>query len=231
MVKKGRFGALFLRRDLPDSGGRLMNVGCVMKRMLGGLVVAALLAGCAATGDYYAAVRDSNAAQVQIAQARATAETARFRALSDLAASGDSAGRVAAAMALALGGERGGQVQALTPAPMQSEALQWASVLAPAVTNLGLGVVNAATVRHQASMSRDVAVSSNAAFSSLGGQIGAAGVAAYPYMKGDSTVITTHTVGDYSGAQSGTSGQIGNRSDSTHAPTVVVQPAPVLIGP
>lgn len=203
-----------------------------MKRMLGVWVMglaAAVLAGCAATGDYYAAVRDSNAAQVQIAQARATAEAARFRALSDLAAGGDSAGRVAAAMALALGGERGSQVQAVAPAPMQSEALQWAGVLAPAMTNLGLGVVNAATVRHQATMSRDVAVSSNAAFSSLGGQIGAAGVAGYPYMKGNSTVTTTNSVGDYSGSQSGNSGQIGDRADSTHAPTVVTQPAPVVV--
>lgn len=225
-----------------------------MKQICGWVVMAFAVAmtGCAATGDYYAAVRDSNAAQVQIAQARASAETARVKALSDLAASGDSAGRVAAAMALALGGERGGQVQALVPSPMQSEALQWASVLAPAVTNLGLGVVNAATVRHQASMSRDVAVSSNAAFSSLGGQIGAAGVAGYPYVRSSmvttnnstsnaatttsstnavntSTVSSMNSVGDYSGAQSGISGQIGNRSDSTHTPTVVVQPAPVVV--
>lgn len=193
--------------------------------LLVAIFVAAVTSGCASQGGYYAAVQASNQAQIEIAKARAQADEARYRALADVANTGDPSARVAVAMALALGGgdaKPAAGAQAVAPVPMRSEALEWASILAPTLTNVGLGIVNAATVRHQASMTRDIAVSTNATFGQLGASI-----------KSDviTTSTTTNSVGDYSGSQSGTSGQIGNRSDSTHSPTVVTQPTPVIVQP
>jgi len=87
----------------------------------------ALLAGCSTVAtDYYQAVEKA-------AQANAAAAQAKFDALSKIAAAGDGQAASAAVMALALT-----QTPTVTPIPQQSAALQWASVLAAPVSNLGM---------------------------------------------------------------------------------------------
>ena len=112
-----------------------------MKRNIGLIVAAAsviILAGCSTAGDYYKSVDNTNARNVEMAIAHSQAEEARYMALAKIAMSGDSTAKVAATMALALGGGRQ-TVQATVAQPMQSEALQWASVLVPGVTQ-GLSI-------------------------------------------------------------------------------------------
>ena len=85
------------------------------------------LAGCASSSSqYYEAVQKT-------AEANALAHQAKFDALSKIAASGDGQAASAAVMALALT-----NTQSIQPIPQQSEALQWASVLAAPVTSLGM---------------------------------------------------------------------------------------------
>ena len=86
-----------------------------------------VLAGCStAATDYYQAVEKA-------AQANAAAAQAKFDALSKIAAAGDGQAASAAVMALALT-----QTPTITPVPQKSQALQWASILAAPVSNLGM---------------------------------------------------------------------------------------------
>jgi hypothetical protein len=96
------------------------------------LIAAAVtfLAGCANTQEYklYADT------QRGIAQAEAIAEAARWNALQEIAKSGDTTAKVAAAMALQAGGQRGGSGARQNIAPPKSSAeiaLQWTSLLLP----------------------------------------------------------------------------------------------------
>ncbi len=96
-------------------------------RRVGVVLGVVLLAGCStASTDYYQAVEKA-------AQANAIAAQAKFDALSRIAAAGDGQAASAAVMALALT-----QNPTITPIPQQSAALQWASVLAAPVSNLGM---------------------------------------------------------------------------------------------
>ena len=96
-------------------------------RRFGVVLGIALLAGCStAATDYYQAVEKA-------AQANAAAAQAKFDALSKIAAAGDGQAASAAVMALALT-----QTPTITPVPQQSQALQWASILAAPVSNLGM---------------------------------------------------------------------------------------------
>ena len=104
-----------------------------MKRLLLPLAAALLLAGCSNTQEYkmYAET------QRGIAQAEAIAEAARWNALQEIAKSGDTTAKVAAAMALQAGGQRGnsGPRQNIAPPKSSSEiALQWTSLLLPNLT-------------------------------------------------------------------------------------------------
>ena len=108
-----------------------------MMRLLITLCTAAL-AGCSTAGDYYKSVDASNTHNVQLVKAHAEAEAVRYQALMRIAESGDTTAKVAAAMALALSGQ-GLKVQAAVAQPVPSEALQWASILVPGVTQ-GLGI-------------------------------------------------------------------------------------------
>jgi len=91
------------------------------------LAVLVFLTGCASsTSQYYDAVQKT-------AEANARAVQAKFEALSKIASSGDGQAASAAVMALALTSTPNAQ-----PLPQQSEAIQWASVLASPVTSLGM---------------------------------------------------------------------------------------------
>ena len=86
-----------------------------------------VIVGCSSTSQqYYEAVQKT-------AEANAAAAQAKFDALSKIASAGDGQAASAAVMALALT-----QTQSVQPIPQQSEALQWASVLATPVTSLGM---------------------------------------------------------------------------------------------
>mgnify|MGYP003109661580 CR=1 FL=1 len=104
-----------------------------MKKL--GLFIAVLaVTGCASTSsEYYAAVQKT-------AEANAMANKAKFDALSAIASSGDGQAASAAVMALALT-----QTQMASPVPQQSQALQWASVLAAPMTSLGMAWIQADT--------------------------------------------------------------------------------------
>lgn len=80
-----------------------------MKRLLISLVIT--MTGCA--NSQYA---DYVKANTELATARARADEARYKALSDIAGSGNESSRIAAVMALALGGNGN------TSAPQQLEA-------------------------------------------------------------------------------------------------------------
>ena len=86
-----------------------------------------ILGGCASTStEYYQAVEKA-------AQANAAASKAKFDALSAIAASGDGQAASAAVMALAMS-----STPHVQPVPQQSQAIQWASILATPVTSLGM---------------------------------------------------------------------------------------------
>lgn len=150
-----------------------------MKRLLLPLSAALLFAGCANTQDYklYAET------QRGIAQAEAIAEAARWNALQEIAKSGDTTAKVAAAMALQAGGQRGnsGTRQNIAPPKSSAEiALQWTSLLLPNLTQfysinrnsaVAIQQSNNATALglKQSDNQAAVTVNTNAAFANIAG--------------------------------------------------------------
>ena len=109
-----------------------------MKYVLAGLLASVVLVGCSSSGDYYKSVDASNARNVELVQAQAVADAARYAALAKIAETGDATAKVAATMALALGSNARVQAAAVAQ-PQRSEALEWASILVPGVTQ-GMGI-------------------------------------------------------------------------------------------
>lgn len=107
-------------------------------KLIATLAASFFVVGCSTTSDYYKSVDASNARAVEASRAQSEADAARYMALSRIAESGDSAAKVAAVMALALGGQGRTPNMAVAQAP-QNEALQWASILVPGVTQ-GLSI-------------------------------------------------------------------------------------------
>lgn len=123
------------------------------------------LSGCA-TGQYDAYVK----ANTELATARANADAARYKALSDIAGSGDSSSKIAAVMALALGGGGTNSAPQQIEAP-RNEALQWASILVPSLTQIVGMDYNYRMNKTQSDNAREVAISTNSTYSTMGGQI------------------------------------------------------------
>lgn len=113
-----------------------------------GLLLAFLaITGCASsTTQYYEAVQKA-------AEANAMASKAKFDALSAIAAAGDGQAASAAVMALALT-----QTPTVTPVPQQSQALQWASILAAPISNLGMMWLQTDSTKAMAEYNRDVSL-------------------------------------------------------------------------
>ena len=187
-----------------------------MKTILA-IIIALALTGCAST-EYVQYAKTQEA----IATAKGTADAARYKALADIAASGDSAAKVAAVMALALG-QGGTQAQQIA-APAPNAALQWASVLVPALTQAYGIRANADVAMRSSDNAARTGIATTAGFVSLAGQIQAPGANVSTVTTTTSTdrndVTNTSTVGANSGANSG---------DSTAAPTVVNAPAPLVV--
>ena len=170
-----------------------------MKTLLA-IIIALALTGCASP-DYAQYAK----AQEAIATAKGQADAARYKAMADIAASGDSAAKVAAVMALALG-QGGNSATQQIAAPAPNAALQWASVLVPALTQVYGIRANADVAMRSSDNAASTSIATTAGFVGLAGQIQAPGA--------------TTTISGNSGANSG---------DATAAPTVVTQPAPLVV--
>ena len=125
-----------------------------MKRFIfAGLLAGVVLSvGCASTGnDYYAAVEKA-------AQANALASEAKYRALAQVAQSGDGQAASAAVMAIALSKDN-----SVVPQYVESNALKWAQVLSPTIGTLGLGMIQANVARNASDNAAKVQMASMSA--------------------------------------------------------------------
>lgn len=165
-------------------------------------LLAIAIAAIALTG---CATNAEYAAYVEAHKARAAAETARFNALKVIASQGDTTAAVAAAMALSQAGGSN-QPQIAAPVSAGETALRWASVLSPVITQGYIASQNARVSITQSNNAAATAASTNAAFVGIASQIQAPGAV--------TTTTTTNT---------------NSYNDSTAVPTVVEQPAPVIV--
>ena len=106
--------------------------------------------GCASASgsDYYEAIRKT-------AEAQALASEAKYRALAQVAASGDGQAASAAVMAIALS-----QDKTIAPQYVESTALKWAQVLTPTVGTLGLGLIQAGVSKNSSNNATKVQMAS-----------------------------------------------------------------------
>ena len=106
--------------------------------------------GCASAsgGNYYEAVQKA-------AEAKAKVSEARYRALAQVASSGDGQAASAAVMAIALSNDA-----TIVPQYVESSALKWAQVLTPTIGTLGLGIVQANVAKNAANKTAEVQMAS-----------------------------------------------------------------------
>jgi uncharacterized protein YceK len=161
------------------------------------ILTALALTGCA-TGQQYTAYAEAHKAQ-------AAAQTARYQALADIAKMGDTTAKVAAVISLQAGGQQG-QSQIAAPRSAGDQALQWASILVPAVGQAYMIGQNTRLGMRQSDNATALGVSTNGAFVGIADKIQAPGA------------VTTNTDNSV-------------RTDTTHTPTVVIQPAPLVVRP
>ena len=106
-----------------------------MFKLLAVTAAVVALTGCATGPSDYALYAET---QRQIATARSAAEIARYQALEAIAAKGDSAASVAAAMGIVMsgGGNNTGPRDAVVSQPRSTadKLLPWASLLVPSLT-------------------------------------------------------------------------------------------------
>jgi hypothetical protein len=176
-----------------------------MKKFL--LLAPLLLASCATNYDGYAE------ANVKIAQARAQSESERYKAMAAIAATGDSAAKVAAVMSMVLGQPNQAQQQLAPPKSAADTTLQAIATILPSIAQiyginrqvaLGMEQVRGNVAIQQAVSSAGVAntASTNNTFLGMAGKIQA-----------PAANITTTTT-----------------TDNTHTPTVV-QVDPIVVRP
>ena len=158
------------------------------------LIFVLALAGCATT-DY----AQYSKAQTDIATARHNADAEKYKAFAAIAQQGDATAKIAAVMAMAMG--QGSVSQNSLQAPQANEALLWAQVLVPGLTQvMGMRYNYLSTVT-QSNNAAATAQSTNSTFSNIAGLIQAA-----------PTIITTT-----------------DRHDViTPTPVVVVTPTPLV---
>lgn len=171
------------------------------------------LAGCASP-DYAQYAK----AQESIAVSKSQSEAARYKAMSDIAGSGDSAAKVAAVIALALG--QSNPPPPIAP-PQPNQALQWASILVPGLAQIYGIRANADVAMRNSDNAASTSAATTAGFVGIAGKIQAAGPS------------YTYTYGANSGMNSGNSGRLAGTTmnDATSQPAVVYQPEPVVVRP
>lgn len=185
-----------------------------------------VLAGCA-SNDY--ALYADTAAKTEIA--RHNADAARYKAMSDIASSGTEAAKVAAVIAMALGQGTSTQASRLQ-APQASEALQWAQVLVPGLTQIAGIAANARVAQVQSNNAARVAESTNNTFAGIAGKIQAPAANVMTTDSHAQTLTGTGTLG--SGAYETTDSHQTFATPAVVTPTVVtpvVQVVPTVITP
>ncbi len=139
-----------------------------MKKIVLAVVAALSLAGCASS-DY------KHYKDIQIEFAKAESE--RYKAMAKIAESGDTTTKVAAMFALQ--GNQSTQQHNIAAPKSESEVLlQWAGVLMPTAAQIYGIHANKQVAITQSNNSRDISLSTNGTFATLGGQIATAGAAA-----------------------------------------------------
>ena len=123
-------------------------------------IAALTLGGCATTNKDYLALLT---AQQAVAVQQAEAAKARFVAMSQIAQTGDASSRTAAVMAMAM--VQTPHVQ--LPAPPESEAFKWASIILPTVGNLGTGYFGYRMGVTQSNNNRDITVAGYNTFGTM----------------------------------------------------------------
>lgn len=193
----------------------------MITKMLLSSVMVLSVTGCA-TAEY----QQYTTAQIAMSVAKHNADAKKYEAMSAIAASGDTAAKVAAVMAMAMGNVPQPTQQIAAP---QNQALQWASILLPSLTQFYSIAKNADVAIAASTNSRDVALSTNSAFVGMAGKIQAP-QANYTYGANSGAYSGTSSVGDNSGAYSGTTATTTTTTTSTddHA---VTNSTPVIVGP
>ena len=180
-------------------------------KLLALAVCSVALTGCA-TAEY-AAYADAHKAQ-------AAAQTARYKALADIAAQGDTTAKVAAVMSLQMGGQQSTQINA--PKNWADYALQWTGLLLPTFGQVYSVNKQTSLGMRQSDNATAVAVSTNSAFVGIASKIQAP--AANMTVSGTGVIGGgTYSIGANSGQNSGNSGRLagGSITDNTAVPTVV----------
>jgi len=103
------------------------------------LALSLVFTGCASTN--YQQYTDAN---LKIVQAKASADKARYQALAKVATEGDASTRNMAIMALALSNAQPNTSSQPLESP-RDPLLQWASILVPSATQIGLRAFDVAT--------------------------------------------------------------------------------------
>lgn len=183
------------------------------------LLVAAMGLGGCATNDY-ALYAESNA-KMQIA--KSNAESEKYKAMSAIAASGTEAAKVAAVMAIALGGQATANGAAQLSAPQQSNALQWAQVLVPGLTQVAGIAANMRVATVQSNNATTLGVSTNESFVGIAGKIQAPAA--------NNTTTTTETLSGTGVLGSGTYNTTDSHNNVPVVVTPVVQVTPTVINP
>lgn len=202
-----------------------------MKKIIMLSLLSLSVVGCASTD--YAVYADT---QKKIAEARTASEVARYQALAEIAKTGDSASRVAAVISLNMQQSQSvSNVGVAAPTRLDDNLLRWMSVLVPAATQIyGIGK-NADVAIANSISNASVARSTNESFVSIAGKIQAPGAVTTTTTNTTSTSsnttnnTTTNTTTNTN--SNNTNNNSNNSTDNTHTPTVVTQPAPVIVGP
>jgi hypothetical protein len=128
-----------------------------------------LTTGCASMTDYNLYAQT----QQVIAQKNAEADIARSNALKDIAASGDSAAKVAAVMSLQFSAQNSQRQQQITaPSSMGDTMLKWASVLVPSLTQFYAIGKSADVAVVNSNNAKDVSISTTRGMVDMGKLIG-----------------------------------------------------------
>jgi hypothetical protein len=131
-----------------------------MKRAAWVCLVAMLLPGCSTTQAY-----QQYALAIQhAAEARSAAQVEQSKAIMQLAMSGDATTKTVAVMLLAM---QAGAKEPVLIEPPRNEALQWAQVLMPTITALGLGYWGYQLGKTQSNNAADVSIAGYGAMSGI----------------------------------------------------------------
>jgi len=125
-------------------------------KLLALIVGALFMTGCASTNyQLYAE------AQVMVAEAQAKADIERYKALAEIARSGDSAAKVAAVISLNQAAPAKQSPIMKQPESASDAALKWTSVILPSVTQIYGLTKNHDLAIVQSNNSKDIAINSN----------------------------------------------------------------------